>query len=103
MHSLFEVPWLGPGRRTLLGFAAVVILVFSLCALLKINMIWKQAPAEELHTGSIQRSYAIRRSPSKDPPSKDPMAAFLVHAVTVQTTVKDAGSVPLPRARPKGL
>jgi hypothetical protein len=98
MRSLFEVPWLAPSRRTLFGFAALVILVFSLFALLKVNTSGKQPPAKELVTGSIQRAQAVRESPSKDP-----MAAFLVPASTVQITLPKRGTVPLPRPRPKSL
>ena len=97
MRGLFEVQWLAPGRRTLFGFAALAILVFSLIAVLKFNVSGKQVPAKELVTGSIQRAHAVR-----DPP-KDPMAAFLVPALTVQITLPERGTVPLPRPRPKRL
>jgi hypothetical protein len=62
----------------------------------------KQTPADELITGSIQRSSAVGR-----PESNDPMASFLAPALSqpsprlVQSNAVDRGAVPLPRPRPK--
>jgi hypothetical protein len=100
MRNLFAAPWLSPSRGTLLIVVVVLILVFSVLGLLKIRSGGKQAPGEELLTGSIQKSQAFRKSPSIDP-----MAAFLTPALTglqpMQSTLGDRGEVPLPRARPK--
>jgi hypothetical protein len=104
MQELFAVPWLTRCRRTLLSFAVAVILVFSIFALMKTSGGEKQAPAQELLTGSIQRSPTVRKSPSNDP-----MAAFLTPALTqpshqpMQSAVVEPGVVPLPRPRPKRL
>ena len=76
------------------------LLVFSIIALLKINSGAKQAPAEELLTGSIPRSPSVRKSPN------DPMAAFLAldsnqSAIQPMQRAVDRAPVPLPRPRPK--
>jgi hypothetical protein len=81
-----------------------VILVFSIFALLKINSGAKQAPAEELITGSIQRSPASGKTPSSDP-----MTSFLDPAASqptprlVQSAVVVREPVPLPRPWPNRL
>ncbi len=94
MRNLFAVPWL--------IVVVVLILVFSIFGLLKTSSGGKPAPGEELLTGSIQKSQAVRKSPSTDP-----MAAFLTPALTglqpMQSTLGDGGAVPLPHPRPKQL
>jgi hypothetical protein len=102
MRNLFAVPRLTLRCRTLLSFAVAMILVFGVFALLKISSRGKQTPADELITGSIQRSSAVGR-----PESNDPMASFLAPALSqastrlVQSNAVDRGAVPLPRPRPK--
>jgi hypothetical protein len=54
MRSLFAVPWITPQRPMVLSLVLALILVFSVFALLKTNSRGKQAPSEELITGSIQ-------------------------------------------------
>jgi hypothetical protein len=104
MRDLFAVPWLIRSRRTLLSIGAVLILVFSVCALLKVNGGGGQVPAKELLTGSIPKAAAVRSSASNDP-----IVAFLSPALTelttksVQSTLVDGRAVPLPRPRPKRL
>jgi hypothetical protein len=103
MRHLFAVPLLTRSRRTLLGIAGVAILVFGVFALLKVTSGGRQAPANELITGSIPRAAPVRK-----PPSNDQMAAFLSPASTqltalVQSTAVDRGPIPLPRPRPKRL
>ena len=103
MRTLFAVPWLSPGGRNLLiGLVSSLVVVFVAFALLKINFGGKRTP-QELVTGSIQRSPAVRRSASNDP-----MAAFLVtpsvapHAMK-QMAVGVSSPIPLPRPRPNRL
>ena len=103
MRNLVAAPWLCYGRQTLLGIVAAVILVFGVIALLKVNTGAKQAPAQELLTGSIARSPAVRKSPSEDS-----VAAFIAldsyqHTVQPMQRVSDRAAVPLPRPRPKRL
>ena len=104
MRHLFAVPWLTPSRRPLLSIGVVVILVFSLFALLKVNSGGTRGPAKELLTGSIPRAAAVRKSLPDDP-----MVAFLSPASTqlitqpIQSPVLDRRAVPLPRPRPKRL
>ena len=104
MRDLFAVPWLTRSRRTLLSIGAVLILVFSLCALLKVNGDGGKVPAEELLTGSIPKAAAVHKSASNDP-----IVAFLSPASTqpttkpIQSTLTDRRAVPLPRPRPKRL
>lgn len=100
MRNLLAARWLDSGRQTLLSIVVAAILVFSIIALLKVNSGAKQAPAEELLTGSIPKSSAVRKSPN------DSMAAFLALDSTtqyMQSTVVDRTAVPLPRPRPKRL
>jgi hypothetical protein len=87
------------GRSTVFSIVIAGILVFGAFALLKVNSGAKQAPTEELRTGSIARSPAVRKSPSNDS-----MAAFLSARPMIpsmQSAVADRGAVPLPRPRPK--
>src|SRR6516225_11102576 len=103
MQHLFAVPWLTPSRRTLRGIAIVVILVFGFFAILKITSGGREAPANELVTGSIPRAASVPK-----PPPNDPMAAFLSPASTqlttlMQSTAVGRRAVPLPRPRPKRL
>jgi hypothetical protein len=95
MRDLVAVSWLSPSRRTLLSIGAVVLVVFSLCAILKVNSGGRDAPAQELLTGSIPRAVAARKSPPNDP-----MVAFL-RPEPLQNTAVDGRAVPLPRPRPK--
>jgi hypothetical protein len=67
MRSLFAVPWITPHRPMVLSLVLALILVFSVFALLKTNSRGKQAPSEELITGSIQRSSPVGKSQSNDP------------------------------------
>jgi hypothetical protein len=90
------------GRSTVLSIVIAGILVFGVFALLKVNSGAKQAPTEELLTGSVSRSPAVRKSS----PSNDSMAAFLSTQPMIpsmQSTVADRAAVPLPRPRPKPL
>jgi hypothetical protein len=102
MRNLFAVPWLTLRFRTLLSFAVAMILVLSVFALLKIGNRGKQTSAEELITGSVQKSSAVGRSQSNDP-----VASFLAPVSSqppprlVQSNAVDRGAVPLPRPRPK--
>jgi hypothetical protein len=87
------------GRSTVFSIVIAGILVFGAFALLKVNSGAKQAPTEELLTGSIARSPAVRKSPSNGS-----MAAFLSARPMIpsmQSAVADRGAVPLPRPRPK--
>src|SRR5258708_30561818 len=68
MRNIFAVARLTP----VLSFVVVAILVFSIFALLKISSGGKQEPGQELLTGSIQKSPAVRK-----PPSDDPVASFV--------------------------
>src|SRR5258708_26473803 len=68
MRNIFAVALLTP----VLSFVVVAILVFSVFALLKISSGGKQEPGQELLTGSIQKSPAVRK-----PPSYDPVASFV--------------------------
>jgi hypothetical protein len=102
MRTLFAVPWLSPGGRNLLiGLVSSLVVVFVAFALLKINFGGKRTP-QELVTGSIQRSPAVRRSASSDP-----MAAFLVTPSVApamkQMAVGVSSPIPLPRPRPNRL
>ena len=102
MRNLFVLPWLSAGRRVAFSVVAASILVFGLFAALKISTSGKQAPAKELHTGSIQKSTALPKSPSADP-----MAAFLSSELIVrrpmQSTATVREAIPVPRPRPKRL
>jgi len=103
MQHLFAVPRLTPGRRTLRGIAVVAILVFGFFVILKSTSGGREAPGEELVTGSIPRTASVPKTPPNDP-----MAAFLSPASTqvttlVQSTAVDRRAVPLPRPRPKRL
>jgi hypothetical protein len=104
MRNLFAVPWLSRSGRTLLSFAATVIVVVGTVALLKSGSGAKQAPDKELVTGSIQRAPATRKAPSIDP-----MTAFLLGPPAAQSSHFASKSgfvvqpVPLPRPRPKRL
>src|SRR5262249_36658877 len=103
MRDLFAAPWLTPSRPTLLGVLILTILVFGAFALLKSTSGERQAPANELVTGSIPRAVPVR-----EPPSNDQTATFLSPASTqlttlVQSTAVDRRAVPLPRPRPKRL
>jgi hypothetical protein len=89
------------GRSTVLNIVIVCIVVFGVFALLKVNSGAKQEPTEELLTGSIAMSPAVRKSQSNDS-----TAAFLsTQPMTrsLQSTVADRAAVPLPRPRPKRL
>jgi hypothetical protein len=102
MQNLFAVPWLSASRRAVLSIVVALILVLGMFAALKISTGRKQAPSKELHTGSIQKSPALRRSSSDDP-----MAAFLSPELIVRRPIKGTAAVreetPLPRPRPKRL
>jgi len=101
MRNLFPVPRLTARARILLSFVVVGILVLSIFALLKTSSGGKQAPAQELLTGSIQRSPAVRKSPSNDQ-----MEAFLASSSSQEVPQRlavDRVPVPIPRARPKRL
>src|SRR5262249_61292527 len=93
MRDLVAVSWLSPSRRTLLSIGAVVLVV-SLCALLKVNSGGRDAPAQELLTGSIPRAVAARKSPPNDP-----MVAFLLPEPLKNTEV-DVREVHFTRSRP---
>jgi hypothetical protein len=105
MRTLFAVPWLSPGGRNLLiSLLSSLIVVFGAFALLKFNISGKRAP-QELVTGSIQGSPAVRRSASNDS-----MAAFLVTPFVAPATrdmkqmaVGISSPIPLPRPRPNRL
>jgi hypothetical protein len=102
MRNLLAARWLSSGRQTLLSVVVAVTLVFSIVALLKVNSAAKQAPAEELLTGSIPRSATVRKSPN------DSMAVFLAldsnqPAIQPMQRAVDRAPVPLPRPRPKRL
>ena len=102
MQNLIAARWLSSGRQTLLSIVVAVILVFSIIALLKVNSGAKQAPAEELLTGSIPKSSAVRKSPN------DSMTAFLAldsnqAAIQPMQRAVDRAAVPSPRPRPKRL
>jgi hypothetical protein len=100
MRNIFAVARLTP----VLSFVVVAILVFSIFALLKISSGGKQEPGQELLTGSIQKSPAVRK-----PPSDDPVASFVAPSSfqptlrRVQIGVVVRTPVPLPRPRPKRI
>src|SRR5215467_15247897 len=71
MQHLFAVPRLTPSRRTLRGIAVVAILVFGFFVILKSTSGGREAPGEELVTGSIPRTASVPKTPPNDP-----MAAF---------------------------
>ena len=101
MRNLFLVPWMSPRCRTLLSVVVAAILVFSIVGVLKTRSRGKDAPAEELLTGSIQKSHTVAKSSSDDR-----MAAFLAPLSTTQSTDRLVQNrvrapVPLPRSRPK--
>jgi hypothetical protein len=100
MRNLFAVPWMSPRSRTLLSFVVVGVLVLSVFALLKTNGSGKQAPAQELVTGSIQRSPAVRKARSND--SVEALLASSFSQGAAQIAV-DRAPVPMPRPRPKRL
>jgi hypothetical protein len=102
MRNLFATPWPSSGRQTLLSIVVAVILVLSIIALLKLNSGAKQAPAEELLTGSIPGLPTVRKSPN------DSLAAFLAlesnqSAIQPMQRAVDRAPVPVPRPRPKRL
>jgi len=81
----------------------VAILVFGFFAILKSTSGGREAPANDLVTGSIPRAASVPK-----PPPNGPIAAFLSPASTplttfVQSTAMDRRAVPLPRPRPKRL
>jgi hypothetical protein len=86
-----------------LSIVAVVILVFGIFALLKISSGGKQEPAKELLTGSIQKSPAVRKSPSDDPMASFLAPEFQPTSRSVQSAVVVRVPVPLPRPRPKRI
>ena len=97
MRTLFAVPWVNPsGRILLISVVSSLLLAFGAFALLKINSGGKRVP-QELVTGSIQRSQAVRRSASNDP-----MAALSTQD-TRQMAASVPSHIPLPRPRPKRL
>ena len=99
MRNLVAAPWLSSSRQTLLSIVVAVVVVFSILALLNVNSSAKQAPANELLTGSIPRSPAVRTSSSNDS-----MAAFLaLDSTQPATQFMQRAAVPLPRPRPKRL
>src|SRR5258708_20602055 len=89
MRNLFLVPWMSPRCRTLLSVVVAAILVFSIVGVLKTRSRGKDAPAEELLTGSIQKSHTVAKSPSDDR-----MAAFLAPLSTPQSIDRSVQSVP---------
>jgi len=100
MRNLFLVPWMSPRCRTLLSFLIAAILVFSIAGVLKTRSPGKDAPTEELLTGSIQKSRTVPKAPSDDR-----IAAFLAPLSTPQSTDRPVQNVvrapvPLPRSRP---
>jgi hypothetical protein len=86
MRKLIVVPWLTP----VLSIVAVAILVFSIFALLKISSGGKREPGQELLTGSIQKSPAVRK------PAQSSLRL-------VQSAVVVRPPVPLPRPRPRRI
>jgi hypothetical protein len=99
MRNLVAARRVSSGRSIVLSIVIVGILMLGMFAFLKVNSGAKQAPTEELLTGSIARSPAVRKSPSNDS-----MAAFLSTqpmTPSMQSTVAGRASVPLPRPRPK--
>jgi hypothetical protein len=72
MRNMVSARRVSSGHSTVFSIVIAGILVFGAFALLKVNSGAKQAPTEELLTGSIARSPAVRKSPSNDS-----MAAFL--------------------------
>jgi hypothetical protein len=99
MQKLFAVPWLSPPCRTLLTFVIALVLVFSALAILKISSRGKQAPVDQLITGSIQRSSAVGRSETKGR-----VVSYLDPATSaqqLQMNMAVQGTIPLPRPRPK--
>jgi hypothetical protein len=99
MRNMVSARRVSSGRSTVFSIVIAGILVFDAFALLKVNSGAKQAPTEELLTGSIARSPAVRKSPTNDS-----MAAFLSAQPMIpsmQSAVADRGAVPLPRPRPK--
>jgi hypothetical protein len=101
MRNLFLVPWMNPRCRTLLSVLIAAILVFSIVGVLKTSSRGKDAPTEELLTGSIQKSRTVPKAASDDR-----MAAFLAPLSTPQSTGRPVQNlvrapVPLPRSRPK--
>jgi hypothetical protein len=99
MRNMVSARRVSSGRSTVLSIVIAGILVFGIFVLLQVNSGAKQAPTEELLTGSIARSPAVRKSPSNDS-----MAAFLSTQPmlpSMQSTVADRAAVPLPRPRPK--
>lgn len=101
MRNLFLVPWMSPRCRTLLSFLIAAILVFSIVGGLKTRGPGKDAPTEELLTGSIEKSRTVPKASSDDR-----IAAFLAPLSTPQSTDRPVQTlvrapVPLPRSRPK--
>jgi hypothetical protein len=66
MRDLFLVPWMSPRCRTLLSFLIAAILVFSIVGVLKTRSPGKDAPTEELLTGSIQKSRTVPKASYDD-------------------------------------
>jgi hypothetical protein len=99
MRNIFSVPWLTP----VLSIVVVIILVFSSFTLLKISNSNKQEP-QELLTGSIQKSLALRKQPLDEPTaSLVAPSSFRSTLRLVQRAVVVQPPVPLPRPRPKGI
>jgi hypothetical protein len=106
MRIRFAVPWLSHGGRSLLiSLVSSLVVVFGAFALLKINTVSGKRAPQELVTGSIQGSPAVRRSAANDS-----MAAFLVTPSVAPATqemkqmaVGVSTPIPLPRPRPNRL
>jgi hypothetical protein len=101
MRNMVSARRVSSGRSTVLSIVIVCIAVFGVFALLKVNSGAKQAPTEELLTGSVSKSPAVRKSPSNDS-----MAAFLSTQPMIRSmpsALADRAAVPLPRPRPKRL
>ena len=99
MRNIFSLPWLTP----VLSVVVVVILVFSSFALLKISNSNKQEP-QELLTGSIPKSLALRKQPLEEPTASFvARSSFQSTLRLVQSAVVVQPPVPLPRPRPNGI
>ena len=66
MRNLVAARRVSSGRSSVLSIVIAGVLVLGVFALLKVNSGAKQAPTEELLTGSIARSPAVRKSPSNE-------------------------------------
>jgi hypothetical protein len=96
MRNMVSARRVSSGRSTVLNIVIVCIVVFGVFALLKVNSGAQQEPTEELLTGSIARSPAVRNSPSND--SMDAFLSTQPIIRSMQSTVADRAAVPL-RAR----